>query len=124
MLSRAAISSLSMPLAAIKIILALTTSKYGNVYLLARRLSSAASAADSLILKGLFLGIRDLSSKDRTKMPYVVKLINHIRCHIYETAYLANTRCERTSRVQQIEMQERRQLDLLNRVRAAVCPGT
>jgi hypothetical protein len=86
-LSRAAISSLSMPLAAIKIILALTTSKYGNVYLLARRLSSAASAADSLISKGLFLGIRDLSSKDRIKMPYVVELINHIRCHIYETVY-------------------------------------
>jgi hypothetical protein len=54
-----------MPSAAIRIILARTTSKYGNVYLAARRFSSADSSADNLIRNGLFLGILRPSSKDR-----------------------------------------------------------
>jgi hypothetical protein len=84
---RAAIWSLSMPSAAIRIILARTTSKYGNVYLVARRLSSADSCGDNSMRNGLFLGIRNPQSKDRIKMPYAAELINRIRERIYETTY-------------------------------------
>jgi hypothetical protein len=84
---RAPISSLAMPSAAIRIILARTTSKYGNVYLAARRVSSAYSFADNSIQNGLFLGICNSSSKGSRKMPYVAELIKHIRGRIYESAY-------------------------------------
>jgi hypothetical protein len=79
---RAAISSLSKPSAAIRIILARTTSKYGNVYLVARRFSSAASTGDNSIRNGLFLGMRNSPSKDRSKMPSAAELIKHIRARI------------------------------------------
>jgi hypothetical protein len=58
-LSRKAIPSLSRPWAANRIILARSTSKYGNVYLDARRDNSLASSADSTMLYGLFLGMID-----------------------------------------------------------------
>jgi len=76
-----------MPSAAIRIILARTTSKYGNVYLVERRFNSADSSTDSLIRNGLFLGMHNPRSKDRITMPYVAKLIKLIRGLIYETAY-------------------------------------
>jgi len=40
-----------------QIILARMTSKYGSVYLVARRFNSADSSADNSILNGLFLGM-------------------------------------------------------------------
>jgi hypothetical protein len=76
-----------MPPAAIRIILARTTSKYGNVYLAARRFNSADSSADNSILNGLFLGTGDPRQKDLITMPYVDELINLIRDRIYEIAY-------------------------------------
>jgi len=85
--SRKAISSLSMPSAAIRIILARTTSKYGNVYLVARRFNSADSSTDSSIRNALFLGMRNSWSKDRISMPYVAEPIKHLRATIYENAY-------------------------------------
>jgi hypothetical protein len=44
-----------------RIILALWTSKYGNVYLAARRLNSRTSSADSRITNGLLLGMGESS---------------------------------------------------------------
>jgi len=81
--------------------LARTTSKYGNVYFVARRLSSADSSEDNSIRNGLFLGICNSSSKDCITMPYVTKIINILRDRIYENAYLAavaQTRCDAVDR--------------------------
>lgn len=76
-----------MPLAAMRIILARMTSKYGSVYLVARRFNSADSSADNSIWNGLFLGMCNLPLKDCITMPYAAELINNIRGHIYEIAY-------------------------------------
>src|SRR5207302_4551220 len=51
-----AMSSFARPCAARRIILARATTKYGNVYLLARRSSSSLSCLVRTILNGLFLG--------------------------------------------------------------------
>jgi len=84
---RNAISSLSIPCEAIKIILARTTSKYGNVYFPARRRNSLASAVVSLMTNGLFLGIRGPSGTAGVTMPYAAEVIKTIRRHINGKAY-------------------------------------
>ena len=77
---RAAISSLSMPAAAIRIIFARMTLKYGNVYLADRRFNSSASAADSSISNGLFLGMSRLLHEDAATTPYAARNINKYTC--------------------------------------------
>jgi hypothetical protein len=59
-----------------RIILARCTSKYGNVYFAALRLSSRASSADRSIRNGLLLGMREPSLWFAANMPYVSGLIN------------------------------------------------
>jgi hypothetical protein len=79
--------SLDKPSAASRIILARTTSKYGDVYLAARRRSSCSSAAESTIENGLVRGIVRVASSPT--MPYVSELFNSgIRYRTYESEYL------------------------------------
>lgn len=63
------------PSAASKIILARTTSKYGNVYRAARRRSSRCSAADNRIEYGLDRG--NVERASNPTIPYVSKLFNY-----------------------------------------------
>jgi hypothetical protein len=85
--SRSAMRSLESPSAASKIILARTTSKYGNVYLPPRRRNSRSSSSDRTISYGLRRG------KERTP-PLLHHAIRErtfqlkIRCRIYEREYL------------------------------------
>ena len=72
--SRAAIRSLGKPSAAKRIILARTTSKYGNVYLAARRRNSRSSSAESTIENGLVRAIERATSPPT--MPYVSELFH------------------------------------------------
>src|SRR5260370_32302341 len=80
--------SLGRPCAAMSMILARITSRYGDVYFRALASSSRRSSTDSVILYGLFLGIpATTSTAGQGSTPEPQKHLRIRHC-IYELEYL------------------------------------
>src|SRR6266511_4463376 len=86
---RRAISSLSIPFAAMSTILARTTSRYADVYFRARASSASCVIWSRMILYGLFLGMGSLLSE--VTLPYNLRRCNYNGDHLaalYQAASL------------------------------------